>query len=237
MVGGRFMHVPLVAAVLMIGGCDSTIRPINVGPGCPSKPLRDPEQWSFEPSTQLIDDFETGDLLVARAEGRDGAWYLSKDGTGAVSSAGISSRCVGSGEASGHLVTSASSEWGAMWTGAFRAVVAGVAQPYDGSKYGGISFWAGFDSANGPAFPIRVGVVTIDTAWNGGVCTNFCMDFHGIEVTPGLQWQRFSIRFSDLRQQGWGNIQEPLRLDQLVGFVVWPNRRADFWIDDLRFEP
>jgi hypothetical protein len=133
-------------------------------------------------------------------------------------------------------VASASTDWGAMWTSDFRAPAAGNALPYDGSSYGGLSFWAGFDAANGAPFSIRVGLVTMDTAWNGGVCSTYCMDFHGIDVIPGTAWQRFDFRFDDLRQQRWGDVQAPLRRDQLVGFVVWPNQKSDLWIDDLRFE-
>ena len=81
-----------------------------------------------------------------------------------------------------------------------------------------------------------MGLVTVDTAWNGGVCNTYCLDFHGIDVTPSTTWQRFEIRFDELRQQGWGDVQAPLRRDQMVGFVLWPNRKSNLWIDDIRFE-
>jgi hypothetical protein len=223
--------------VLLGGACESTVSPIQVAPGCPDRPMREPEHWATTAATQLIDDFERGDGRIAREEGRDGEWLLSTDATAKVSTAGPSSRCTARGLYAGHFVSVASPEWGAMWVANFRAFVSAIAQPFDGSKYGGVSFWAGFDAANGAPFPIRVGMVDMDTAWNGGVCTNFCMDFHGIDVTPGVAWTRLEIRFDDLRQQGWGNVQAPLRRDQLVGFVLWPNRPADLWIDDLRFEP
>jgi hypothetical protein len=161
-----------------------------------------------------------------------------KDKTRTGFAAEKSSLCVARGQYSGHLVTNAAPDWGAMWIAYLRDPV--TADPpllYDGSKYGGLSFWAGFDAQNGDPVSIRVGLVTLDTAWNGGVCSDYCMDFHGIDVTPGLSWQRFAIRFDDLRQQGWGDVQAPLRPDQMVGFVVWPNHKSDLWIDDLRFEP
>ena len=172
-------------------------------------------------------------------EGRDGEWVLIKDPTltAAASTAGISSQCVARGLLAGHFVPADSADWGAMWTANFRAAAASSAQPYDGGKYGGISFWAGFDAKNGAPFSVRVGLVTMDTAWNGGICGTYCMDFHGSYVIPGTTWQRFELRFDDLRQQGWGDVQAPLRRDQLVGFVVWPNQKSDLWIDDVRFEP
>jgi hypothetical protein len=124
-----------------------------------------------------------------------------------------------------------------MWTADFLAPTVSGDQPYDGSKYGGLSFWAGFDAANGKPSSIRVGVVTPETTWNGGACEKFCMDFHGIEVSPDTTWSRFAIRFEELRQQGWGDVQAPLRPERLIGFVVWPNHPCDLWLDDVRFEP
>jgi hypothetical protein len=237
MAGGSFKAAFLTAAVVLAGGCDSTISPIEVAPGCPDQPVRGPEQWAGEPATQLIDDFESGDGKLARAEARDGEWLLSKDQTGATSSAGTSSLCVARGQYAGHLVTSASTDWGALWTAYFRGLGTAGPQPYDGSKYGGLSFWAGFDAANGAPLSIRVGLVTMDTAPMAGVCSTYCMDFHGIDVTPSAAWQRFELRFADLKQQGWGDVQAPLRRDQLVGFAVWPHHQCDLWLDDIRFEP
>jgi hypothetical protein len=230
--------VLFTAWLVLASGCDRTISPIDVAPGCPDRPVRAPEQWASTPATQLIDDFESGDGRVAREEGRDGEWVLSVDRvTGTTASAATASRCAGRGLWAGHFTTSASSDWGAMWTAGFRTTASGNAQPYDGSQYGGISFWAGLDAANGAPAAIRVGVVTMDTAWNGGLCSKYCMDFHGIEVTPDMTWRRFEIRFDKLRQQGWGDVQTSLRRDQLVGFVVWPNHACDLWLDDVRFEP
>jgi hypothetical protein len=239
MARGSFMSFALAAAVAVAGGCDRTVSLIEVAPGCPERPMRGPEQWAAAPETQLIDDFESGGPSIARQEGRDGEWVLSttKDHDAGTSTAGTSSLCVARGLFAGHFVATNSTDWGAMWTADFRATLTGIAQPYDGSKYGKLSFWAAFDAANGAPFSIRVGLLTMATAWNGGICGTYCMDFHGIDVTPGTTWQRFEIRFDYLKQQGWGDVQVPLRRDQLVGFVIWPNRQSDLWIDDVRFEP
>jgi len=82
---------------------------------------------------------------------------------------------------------------------------------------------------------ILVGTV-LDVAWNGGVCTQ-CMDFYRTLVWLTPNWQRLLIRFDDLAQNGTGDPQVPLRRDQLVGFIVWPDRDFDVWLDDVRFEP
>lgn len=236
---GSFTNVLLAAAAVLAGGCERTISPIEVVPGCPARPMRGPEALAGAPESQLIDDFESGALTLARQEGRDGEWYLIlKDRTRPGYSAERSSQCVARGQYAGHLVTSAALDWGAMWLAYFRGPVTAELPPlYDASKYVGFSFWAGFDAANGDPVSIRVGLVTLDTAWNGGVCSTLCMDFHGLEVIPSQTWQRFEIRFDELRQQGWGDLQAPLKRDQLVGFVLWPNQKSNLWIDDLRFEP
>ena len=40
-----------------------------------------------------------------------------------------------------------------------------------------------------------------------------------------------------MSQSGQGFPQVPLRLDQLVSIMIWPEKTYDIWIDDVRFEP
>jgi hypothetical protein len=111
------MAVLLTGSVLLAGGCDSTMSPIQVAPGCPDRPMRGPEQWAATPATQTIDDFESGDGRIAREEGRDGVWSLSTDPNdpdAVASTAGPSSRCVARGLFSVHFVTTSPANWGAM---------------------------------------------------------------------------------------------------------------------------
>ena len=60
----------------------------------------------------------------------------------------------------------------------------------------------------------------------------------GKPIHKAIVWQdrRTAGVCDDLKQQGWGDVQAPLKRDQLVGFVLWPNHPCDLWIDDIRFE-
>jgi hypothetical protein len=64
------------------------------------------------------------------------------------------------------------------------------------------------------------------------------MDFYRVNVPLTHTWQRFHLRFADMAQTGTGFPQVPtMRRDQLVGFIIFPDRQFDIWIDDVRLEP
>jgi hypothetical protein len=234
--------VLLAASLLLGGGCGGALDPITISPGCPGQPLRGPTSYASEPSDQLIDDLETGDghLPSAKYGGRDGYWVIGHDLTAPTPPTlvyGPSPLCAGRGKWSGHFAVIGSTSWDYNWTAVFRATTgSNDAVPFDARAYGGISFWAGFGSANGPDFAVPLGVTTIDNAWNGNVCTS-CMDYYGTTVPMTHNWRRYEIRFDSLVQAGWGIPQVAMRRDQLVGFILWPRQQFDIWIDDVRFEP
>jgi hypothetical protein len=237
---GRADVLSAVGFVLALPACGAAVvQPIAVGDGCPQDAVRGADLTAGEPTDHLIDDFEDGDMVVARVAGRDGNWTEGDDGTSQTFAMENSTRCTARGLHAGHFAGAGFTNWGANFTGVFRPVVAGKATPYDGRAYGGISFWAavagGADGGGTKETP--VGLTTMDTAWNGGVCGTTCMDFYRTSVPLTNAWTRFEIRFADLKQTGFGMPQVPLRLDQLVGFIVWPAYPFDVWIDDLRFEP
>ena len=65
-----------------------------------------------------------------------------------------------------------------------------------------------------------------------------CGDYHSTSVTLTRHWTRWSIRFDDLKQDGFGVPAVPeLPRDRLVNFIFWPMNPFDLWIDDFRFEP
>jgi len=239
------LPLPLLFALVWVGGCGGSLDPIAVPPACPGQPLRGPTSEATEPQLQLIDDFESGDghLPTPREEygGRDGYWVIGHDISSpapATVVSGPSPLCVGRGKFSGHFAVIGSLNWDYNWTAVFRATTgSNDAVPFDGRAYGGISFWAGFGSATLTDFAVPLGVTTMDNAWNGNVCSS-CQDYYGTTVPMTRNWQRYEIRFDDLAQQGWGVPQVPtMRRDQLVGFIIWPKQQFDIWIDDLRFEP
>jgi hypothetical protein len=188
------------------------------------------------PDPRLIDDFEGGDAFLPKVGGRDGAWILGSDESFDLLTAAASTACAGRGARAGHFAGSGFSDWGANWTAVLRNTRNNTAVGYDATGYAGISFWAALGGRYSEPAPLPVGVTTLDVAWNGGVCTQ-CMDFYRTLVWLTPNWQRLLIRFDDLAQNGTGDPQVPLRRDQLVGFIVWPDRDFDVWLDDVRFEP
>jgi len=222
--------------ILFGGACESVVDPIRVGQDCPEQPLRGPDKWSGEPSGLLIDDFEDGDERVAPVANRTGSWILGADRSSGDIVAETSDRCSARGGKAGHFAGSGFTDWGANWTAVFRDQT-GMALPYDGRAYGGISFWAAVGTDAEPPFDVPFGLTTVDVAWNGGVCSAKCMDFYRTVVPLTRSWQRVLIRFDALAQEGWGDMQLPMRRDQLVGFIIWPTHQFEIWIDDVRFEP
>ncbi|HEX2657362.1 MAG TPA: hypothetical protein VHU40_03790 [Polyangia bacterium] len=232
--GGR--PVVLVAvAWLAAGACDGTLAPIVVGAGCPDRPLRGPEATEGREPETVIDDFESGDLFLPKVGGRNGAWIFGSDGSNEPT-AEASSRCVARGRLSGHFAGAGFTDWGANWTAVLKNNNGGNAVPFDAHAFHAISFWAAVGGGAEPPFTIPMGVTTTDVAWNGGLCTT-CMDYYATTVTLTPAWQRIVLPFDILVQGGWGVPQVPMRREQLVGFIMWPNHQFDIWIDDLRFEP
>jgi hypothetical protein len=222
----------------MLGGaCSPSVGPIAVGPDCPEKPFRGPEQYADEPGDLLVSDFEVGTKDLAKVAGRDGSWVLGDDGTSETLTAQPTMACAARDRWAGHFAALGYKSWGANWTAIFRSGAGAV--PYDARAYGGISFWAAFGADNGPSFSVPFGIVTMDTAWNSLVCSP-CDDHYLTTVPLTRDWQRYVVRFEDMDQGGWGSPQTPMRRDQFVGFVIWPKQpvqQFDIWIDDVRFEP
>src|SRR5690348_10023473 len=224
-------------AALTIGGCDVDVAPIEVADGCPEQPLRGPEQFADEPSSQLIDDFEHANTALPHQGGRNGFWVLGTEDGDPPVNATISDHCAARGQRAGHFSGGNFKSWGANWTALMLDQPGGKAMPYDATEYGGFSFWAAAARTDaGVPFTLPVGVTTMDVAWNGGICSK-CMDYYRGLVPLGHEWRRYAVRFSELKQGGSGDAIIALRRDQLVGVLFWPNRDFDVWIDDLRFEP
>jgi len=231
------MCVLLLAAVQVCGGCGPSVEPIEVASGCPGRPLRGPEQYANEPANQLIDNFESHNYLLSQVGGRDGAWVLGSDLTSVALVDEPSSKCAALDLWSGHFAARGFTSWGANWTADFHPATSSNAPvPYDGSAYGGISFWAAFGGDNGPAFDVSVGIVTMDTAYNSSLCKP-CNDHYMTKVRLSGDWQRFVVRFDQMTQSGSGSPLLPMRRDQLVGFIIYPHQWFDIWIDEVRFEP
>jgi hypothetical protein len=225
------LEVALALLAVVVGaGCAPSADPIRVGPGCPESPLRGPALDSDEPADRLVSDFESGTTQqLVQVAGRDGSWIRGRDLTSTSVTIAPSMACAARGEWAGHFAASPPTSWGNNWTAEFRSGGA----PYDGTAYGGVSFWAAFGGGNGPAFGVPFGITTTDTV--PPTCTTHCEDHYMTAVTLSPAWRRYEIRFSELTQQS--SPQVPMRVDQLVGFIIWTDQQCDIWIDDVRLEP
>src|SRR5689334_366329 len=89
--------------LLAVGGCSTSIEPIEVAAGCPDQPLRGPSQYADDPRSRLIDDFEHEGTAIPRIDGRDGIWVEGNDETGETTESSVSDVCAGRGQRSGHF--------------------------------------------------------------------------------------------------------------------------------------
>jgi len=224
--------LPLLIALLG-EGCSPSVDPIVVAAECPQMPFRGPELYADEPADRLLSDFETGTTELAEVAARDGSWIHGRDLTSVSVTIGPSMDCAARGRWAGQLAASTPTSWGNNWTAYFRAPGSSAPVPYDGTGYGGVSFWAAFGADNGPPFGVPFGIVTVDTLRPS--CTAHCDDHYMTSVTLTRQWQRYELRFDDLLQEN--GPPTPIRRDQLVGFIIWTQQQCDVWIDDVRLEP
>jgi hypothetical protein len=228
------LGLSLFAFASSLAACNAAVDPIDVKAGCPQQPLRGPEQFAPASPQSVIDDFENGDLLLPRTAGRSGSWYPFP--VMAAAAEGVASMdCAAHGLWSGHFTATGAADgavnWNTTMIDPFTAVI-----PYDASAWSGFSFWIAAGASVDSPMVTSVGVTTTDVLDAGGVCTA-CNDYHLVPDIPLTRtWTRWSFRFDELAQKGFGLPQVPLRKDRLVNFIFWP-KQVDFWIDDFRFEP
>lgn len=245
------VHFFLVVA-LSGAACDPSVDPITVARECPRKPYRAPGALADAADPELlIADFENASATptaLAKAGRRDGSWILGSETnpTPTVLVAQATTECAANGSWAGHMLLSPPHDWGANWIGAFRArTSAGTAVPYDARAYGGVSFWAAFGAQNSESEHVAFGVSTWDTAWDNSLCQLcatgattsyqcvYCSNHYLYDVPLTREWTHYTVRFDQMEQSP---AYIPMRRDQLVGFVVWPRKQVDLWIDDIRFE-
>jgi hypothetical protein len=223
-------------------GCDASVQPIAVSPGCPDMPLRGPQEFAGAPAETMIDDFEDESMALPQNGGRDGSWFPSlgpMPALGATVDYEASSQCVARGTRSGHLRSTASGTYAASWAANLMNQIS-LPRSFNASAYSGFSFWIARGDGAEPPFETPIGVTTADTVSSFGVCDPCCCnDYYAIRVRIPLSktWTRWVVRFSDLAQYGFGRPQLPLAKDKLVSIIIWPEPQSDIWIDDLRFEP
>jgi hypothetical protein len=226
-----------VAGVIGLVGpaCTANLDPIEVDLGCPQQPLRGPEEFAATPADLTIDDFEDGDLFLARVAGRNGPWIMTSDLTSTMISARTTARCVARGGQSAHYSGAGMTGWGSQWMGIFVDSFGGPPIPFDGRGLSGISFWAAVARGTPEPYEIPIGLTTQDTI-PSPVCPT-CMGFFGRRVTLTSAWTRHVIRFADFAQMGNGAPPVMFRPGLMSAFIIWPTTQFDIYIDDIRFEP
>jgi hypothetical protein len=230
-------------------GASGSVSASGSGSGTPG-----PACSAVDP-TALISDFETGKAEVAATAGRDGSWFLYNDGTGTQMpvkipntplAAEVGGAC--SSAYAFHTTGTGFNVWGAG-IGTDFAPKSGEARTlYDLSAYSGIALRAKAAATT----PVRVSISDINTAPEGLVCEDTtdntnparCGDYFGAEVTVGAEFADFTIKFSDMKQRGWGlpvaagfdkAKAYTLRL-QVKGSAQAP-ANFDLWLDDIRLVP
>jgi len=183
----------------------------------------------------LIDDFEDGDALAPMLEHRAGQWLTINDGTGTQlpkpATIFFATRIPGgrgSSQFGIHSVGGKFTKWGANLSLEFSPH-----RCYDASAYAGIQFWA---RGHGELRAV-VQMTQVVTEEFGGTCTHDCYDAHAKLIKLARDFQHFTIRWEDLRQQGFG---QPMDFDarslHSMQFAVPTDQTPfDFWIDDVSF--
>jgi len=205
--------------------------------------------------TGLISDFETGMAEVAVTAGRDGSWFLYNDGTGTQMPVKIPNTPLAA-EAGGacssafafHTTGTGFTVWGAGLGTDFAPKSGEARTLYDLSAYSGIALRAKAAATT----PVRVSISDINTAPEGLICEDTtdntnparCGDYFGAELTVGAEFADFTIKFSDMKQRGWGlpvaagfdkTKAYTLRM-QVKGSAQAP-ANFDLWFDDIRLVP
>ena len=191
-----------------------------------------------------IEDGENNDNQVLVQDGRSGYIYTFADTEGSTvepvpgSSGGAFTMTSGGANGSAYAARMTGT------TGNSDITFAGMGfnftdpkDPYDASRYAGISFWAkaGIDSTRSIVFKIT----DVNTDPDGKVCSACYNDFSTtLRLSP--EWQKYTIVFDVLRQEpGWGAPRPSgVARDSMYAAqfqVKDKGKPFDIWVDELQF--
>jgi hypothetical protein len=191
----------------------------------------------------MIDNMNDGDRFVLPGRGRSGAWKTAGDGTpGPLATMSPDPdgnfTMTDTGDPCRKLAVYVQGSGYAL-TGVSFSV--GLGSPYNASAYRSLTFWAKVDPETTPR--LRVSIPDKDTDPDGGICQssgpNLCWDHYGLRETFTTEWAQYTIPFSSLTQNAWGNLGtafDPASVYQVV-FEIPVNANFGIWIDDLAFVP
>lgn len=217
---------------------------IACGPPPTSKEIEETPDGSPCPASALIDDGEDNNNQVMVQDGRSGYWYTYVDHEGSTiepasgESGGIFSFAQGGVNGSAYAARMSGS------VGKASIVYAGMGLnltdpkgPFDGSKFGGVSFWA--KRAPGTTPKVRFKMPDGATDPDGQVCSACFNDF-GMELKLTEEWTKYVLLFSKMKQErGWGSPHPSgIATDKLFGIQFQVNdkgQKYDIWVDDIGF--
>lgn len=193
-------------------------------------------------SVAVIDDLEDGNAQIRRADNRLGYWYSYRDEADA--SGMIDTPIVSDGGANDSLKaikvagkSAASATYGPGFGFGFYTVGTGANAldcPYDASAYGGISFWIRGTGVT----TLRVVIPSESTLekTSGGTCATNCGDHFGKAVSVSNVWQKITLKWSELAQEGWGAPATftPSRVSGVLWSVA-PGATFELRVDDIEF--
>ena len=186
------------------------------------------------PTTDVIDDVEDGDLnlpIPTRA-GRVGNWYAYGDGSGVVA-VDVATINRGATSVKGlHTKGKDFTNWGSGIGVDLNN--ASSKSAYDASAYSGVTFWA--RAASSTSF--TVSLPDVDTDQAGGNCTS-CAHHYYKAFTATTDWQRFTLKFSELSLEA-GGAPTPVPAFKASGmfsvlFRFNPGLSYEMLIDDIAF--
>lgn len=195
-------------------------------PGCRNAPLRNED---------LVDDMNDGDSLIIFTNGRAGAWTTYHDTLtpntkifpdGVLSMSYTNDVCHGF---AAHVVGGPFAQ--------FAGFSAGLGGPYNATAYRGLTFWA-MSVTN---TTLRVAFPDIDTDPAGARCSpaggaTGCFDHWGSYVVLNSGWNKITVLFTSLQQDGWGNLAPTFRADTVFSAqfnIAAPQSIFDVWVDDV----
>jgi hypothetical protein len=220
----------LLGFVVLVAACgERTVETISASPQCPLPPV---ESMPLGIAPLLVDDLEDGDTVGLRNGGLAGDWEIWDDGT-LKPSFQSSNQCAAVGNFALHIRSPGQKDWGAS-ASLFFAPPKGRPLPYDASVWNAISFYMALSPSDPTARNFRASVSTMETAWNGRCAS--CVDNFSRQVWVTNRWQRYVLRFDELKQQGWGKPQTTLKPNQLVQLHIALEKTFDVWIDQIQFE-
>jgi hypothetical protein len=191
-------------------------------------------------AANVIDDMEDSDGAILAVEGRLGYWYTYNDTTGKQTpeammpftmSAPVKPR-TGSKFAA-ETKGSGFTDYGAGM-GFDLSAMGTTKSAYDASKYTGITFYAMAGTGGDKA--LRVNVSDKNTATEAGTCKK-CNDHFGASIALTEDWQQYTIKFSDMKQQQFGDPQPAITTTALysIQFQTGKNVTFDVLVDDIAF--